>query len=790
MKKPKYIPEFKDIPTPRHKMPELEIDERRGNFNEVELGLGEEAVLAEAARCLSCRRCIGCGLCLAECDQEAIVYDEKAESVTVEADSIVFTSDGQVFNPGRKRELAYCDASNVITSLEFERMVSPAGPFGGYLLKPFDGDVPRSIVFIQCVGSREEAIGADYCSTVCCSRTFSQARQAKDLLGEVKVTVLHRGLRPIGKFGEKDLMALKASEWIEFTEAAVTGVEEDPRSGKLKVTYAAGEEETSGTFDLVVLAVGVQSQRVFKRHARVGGAQTNKFGFVSGNIGDLIARQAGVAFAGSIMGPRSDENALVDAIAAASRSLEGGSEAWPVGGEDGKGRGRGKGKALVFACEYGLDLAARKASVLKSIGGNGAGVAGTFPFLCYKEGRTAIAAGMKDAAGLVVVGCHGGSHEDLFERLFGLSPGMVAILGKDQLEGDPGEAVSRVVEALSAESASADNAAGDGTAKSSRVAVVGGGTSGLAAASELLRRGADIILIEKSAEIGRTLIDAAIDSGAEVESAEGFVAAIRKSDKATILTLSTVESVNRSGANLLVKVSGSGGEQVIEVGALLLATGADLYAPEEYPFATADTVIDQGEFRKVAAVGGGASPNKIVMIQCVGARDEKHPYCSMYCCKQALSNAMLYKSNSEEAEITILHKGMRVHGFDEELLTGAVEQGIKFVEFDEPPELEAGSVVTVKVRSSDGEDLKLSAGLVVLSLAHSHGEAQNGLADLTGVALDELGFLTSANTLDNPFATPVDGIYACGFARRPVIAEDAFVEGVGAAGAICAGLGI
>ncbi|MGD8628179.1 MAG: hypothetical protein PVH52_03790, partial [bacterium] len=231
MKKPKYITDFKDIPTPRHKMPELEIAERQGNFNEVELGLNEEAVLAEAARCLSCRRCIGCGLCLAECDQEAVVYDQEPESITVEADSIVFTSDGRPFNPDRKRELAYADAANVITSLEFERMVSPAGPFGGYLLKPFDGDVPRSIAFIQCVGSREEAIGADYCSTVCCSRTFSQARQARDLLGEVKVTVLHRGLRPIGKFGEKDLMELEASEWIEFIEAAVSGVEEDTVSG-------------------------------------------------------------------------------------------------------------------------------------------------------------------------------------------------------------------------------------------------------------------------------------------------------------------------------------------------------------------------------------------------------------------------------------------------------------------------------------------------------------------------------------------------------------------------------
>jgi heterodisulfide reductase subunit A len=435
---------------------------------------------------------------------------------------------------------------------------------------------------------------------------------------------------------------------------------------------------------------------------------------------------------------------------------------------------------------------------------SGPEIDGTYPFLCFKDGRAAVAAALKDAAGLVVVGCHRRSHEDLFERLFGLAPGKVAILGREDLDGDPGEAVSRSLEALSAGPDSAGTAAGDAAparsaqddaaesgavAKSTRVVVVGGGTSGLAAASELLRRGAEVVLIEKSGEIGRTLIDAAVDSGAEGELAEGFVDQVRKNEKATILTSSMVESVTRSGAGLTVKVSGSGGGKTFEAGALLLATGAALYRPEEYPFATADTVVDQGEFRKMAAVGG-ASPDRVVMIQCVGARDEKHPYCSMYCCKQALSNALLYKSNNPDAEITILHKGIRVHGFDEELLTGAVEQGIKFVEFSAPPELEAGAGVAVKVRSRDGEDLKLSADLVVLSLAHSHGDAQKGLADLAGLAQDELGFLDSADRLGNPFATTVDGIYACGFARRPVIAEDAFVEGIGAAGAISARLAI
>jgi ferredoxin len=429
MKKPKHIPGFKDIPTPRQKMPELPLDKRRLNFDEVELGLTEEMVLAEAARCLSCRRCIGCGLCLAECDQEAVIYDQQPEALTVEADAVVLTSDGQVFDARRKRELGYSACRNVITSYEFERLTSPNGPFGGLLVRPFDGDVPLRIGFVQCVGSRDEAIGANYCSVECCSRTLAQARRARQIVGQARVKVFHKGLRPIGKTSEADLEGLKAEDWVEFVETAVTSVVEDAETGTLRVTYSVDEKETSEDLDLLVLAVGIQAKRDFRQLARAGGLKTNKFGFADLNLAGRLRAVPGTSFAGAVCGPVSAERSLAGAIGSAGRSFDrvAARQAGPV---------RGKTQPVVFACEYGLGLAGKDGSLVKHLRAAGIAVEGIFPFLCYRDGRAAMARRCGPTSGLVVVGCHASSHENLFERLLGLAAGAVCIVGGSDLEDD------------------------------------------------------------------------------------------------------------------------------------------------------------------------------------------------------------------------------------------------------------------------------------------------------------------------------------------------------------------
>ena len=202
-------------------MPELEVEERALNFEEVELGFTEEMAIAEAKRCLSCRRCIGCGLCLAECDQDAIEYDQQPEPLTLSVDAIILAPGAEVFNPSRLKELGYGRAPDIVTSIEFERLLSPTGPFGGRLLRPSDGEIPRTIAFVQCVGSRNEDISANYCSNICCSVTLNQLEQAQSQISDLRVSVFFSDFHPFSKQGEHYLQKAESSSAVNLTRGAV-----------------------------------------------------------------------------------------------------------------------------------------------------------------------------------------------------------------------------------------------------------------------------------------------------------------------------------------------------------------------------------------------------------------------------------------------------------------------------------------------------------------------------------------------------------------------------------------
>ena len=764
MKKPKYIPEFNDIPSPRAKMPELPLEERHLNFEEVELGLSEEQALAEASRCLSCRRCIGCGLCLAECDDCAIVYEEKSAKLTLEADAIIYAADGDTYNPRSKREFGYEDSANIITSTEFERLASAAGPFGGVILRPFDGEVPGRIAFIQCVGSREEGIGANFCSTVCCSRTLSQAQRARDVIGDVEVTVIHRGMRPIGKGGEKILTGLEAENWTEFIAGAVEDVTEDAETGKVKVKFTTGGGETEREFDLVVLAVGARAKREFGSVARRAGLKTNRYKFVDLKPGNMIAPGAGVYFAGAAFGPATAERGIIESMAAASRAMAG---VRSGGGEE--PAGEREGKPGVFACRYGLDLFGSSALAEKA--------ESAFPFLCYKRGREAMAEKLGKDGRLVVLGCHAGSHESLFESILDLAPGGVAILGEGDLEKAGGDMDGAVAGAL--ERASSGAAA----ARKATAAVLGGGVAGLAAATELARRGVSVVLVEAGDAVGSFLRGAGDDDD-ERAAVEAFFKAVEESEKIKIMTSATLKSLKRNEDGLSLEIAAGRGSETVDVSALVIATGAAEYKPDGLIYGESDKVMSQKDFR-ARVEGGDTGFEKVVMLQCVGARDGEHPYCSRFCCAEAIENALKYKTANPDAEVTVLHRGIRVYGFEEDAFTDAIEKGVEFVEIDGDVSVEGAAGLKVSAKGSDGKAVSLKPDVLVLSLAHTHEGANTSLAGITGAKLDDLQFFEVPKPLEAPLSTTEAGIFVCGFARSPVTVVEAFNEGLAAAGAAC-----
>lgn len=243
-KKGRFIVEFQDIPKARQHQVEIDVEERRGNYNEVELGFEEQRAVQEAKRCLSCRRCLGCALCWAECKPEAIMFEMEDEIFEIEADSVIIS-------PGVERPLSRLDKRfgfgthlNVITDTQLERMLSRTGPSAGLIIRPYDGEVPTSIAFVQSYASASsEMHQAALCFGV------NGAVQVRSKLPQAEICVFANDLEA---FREAQKEALAELDRIEIEEASV-GLVEALENQSLELLVGTNGSGQKKQFDLVVL---------------------------------------------------------------------------------------------------------------------------------------------------------------------------------------------------------------------------------------------------------------------------------------------------------------------------------------------------------------------------------------------------------------------------------------------------------------------------------------------------------------------------------------------------------
>ena len=244
-KEKRYIIPFGDVPSPRAEMPEITVDERKLNFAEVETGFSEAEAVREAKRCLSCRRCLGCALCWAECAPEAIDFELADERLELEFDEIVLTRGQDNAFCQIKDELGYGSNVDVITDLQFERMLSPGGPTQGLVLSPRDGEVPRRMAVIQ---GHPQADDADLCSSLVLG--VNESIVALDRTEELEVFMIS----PLcASFQEKFLSQAEGISGLRLVDGVPESVERDPDTGLLGVQYSENGEPGTASFDLVVI---------------------------------------------------------------------------------------------------------------------------------------------------------------------------------------------------------------------------------------------------------------------------------------------------------------------------------------------------------------------------------------------------------------------------------------------------------------------------------------------------------------------------------------------------------
>ena len=294
---------------------------RGGTFAGVHVGYTPEEAIAEAKRCLADGICNDCRRCATACQANAIDYTQKAETQELKVGAIVLAPGFEIFDARLKKDLGYGRFPNVLTALEFERILSASGPYSGHVYRPFDRQQPKRIAFLQCVGSRDS--DHDYCSSVCCMYATKEAIMAKEHLGEgLQCDIFFMDLRAFGK-GFEQYYSRAQEMGVRFIRSRVPKIEEVPGTRNLIVNYLGeNDRKLSEEYDLVVLSVGMQPPKDVKALAQRFGVALNEFNFCqTTTFQPAESSRQGIFVAGPFAEPKDIPETVMQASASAARVL-------------------------------------------------------------------------------------------------------------------------------------------------------------------------------------------------------------------------------------------------------------------------------------------------------------------------------------------------------------------------------------------------------------------------------------------------------------------------------------
>ena len=784
--------------------------ERVKNFEEVVKGFSEEDALYEASRCLNCVGCSECMECVKACEPGAIIHDMIPQIEEREYDAVIVSLGFDEFEAEVLKEYGYGRYKNVITSIQFERLLSASGPTKGELLRPSDKKHANKIAFLQCVGSRDEKIGHGYCSSVCCMYAIKEAVIAKEHQKEVEPHIFFMDMRTYGKDFEKYYERAKRDIGVNFHRARVAKVEEDEK--KNLIIYFEDEDGRlkKEKFDLVVLSVGMEPPKDAKKLASIFGIKLNKYGFAERDTFDpLSTSQDGVYVAGAFSSPKDIPETVAEALGATGYVMERIKGKRKVEEEETREEKiveSEEPRVGVFICHCG-----------KNIGGyidvkEVVEYAKTIEHVVYAEDNLYTCSQdtqekMKDIIekyGLnrvIVASCTPRTHEPLFRETIkdaGLNKylfEMANIRDQDswvhmQQREEATEKAKDLVR-MAVYKAIRKRPLKEYKIPVNKAAVViGGGIAGLESARSLSKMGHKVYLIEKNSVLGghaRKIKEGVF--GEDVQNyLKNLIESVKEDKNIEVILNAEIERVEGFVGNYKTYIKGM--DKPIEHGGVIIATGAREYKPKEFMYGEDERVITQTELDDYIENGKIKTDGTYVMIQCVGSRNEEHPYCSRTCCSHAIHNAIKLKEKG--AEVYILYRDIRTYGFREELYTEARKKGILFVRFEKENEpkvkQENGELVVYTFDPILKTNLRIKSDYVVLSTGiEPDKEGNEKIAKLFKVPLNEDGFFLEAHMKLRPVDFATEGVFLAGLAHAPKFVDESIVQAKAAA-ARCATL--
>jgi heterodisulfide reductase subunit A-like polyferredoxin len=779
-------------------------EERIKDFREVEMVLTEEQAKQEASRCLACGICSECHLCVEACKREAIDHQQAEMMEEVEIGSVILSPGYDCFNPEVRPELGYGRYPNVVTSMEFERMLSASGPFGGHITRRNDGREPKKIAFIQCVGSRDH--DRDYCSSVCCMYAVKEAVIFKEHHPDAEPTLFYMDIRAHGKDFDAYVERAKQEYGVRFVRSMVSRIAEQPKTKDLMIAFVDSDGKVKEeVFDLVVLSVGFAASKSAIELSQRLGLRLDGHGFCkTEEFSPLKSSRPGVYVCGAFQAPKDIPETVTQAsaaMAAASALLT------DVRGTLTKKKeyppeidvASQEPRIGIFVCHCGINIGGvvkvpevvEYARTLK-----GVAFVEENLYTCSQDTQEKIKKAIQEHRlnRVVVASCSPRTHEPLFQetiREVGLNKYLFEMTNiRDQCSWvhmhQPEEATQKAKELLRmivAKSAKLRPLKEPVSEVKRRGLVLGGGLSGMRAALGLAQQGFECALVETEKELGGNLrkIYYTLEGNDVQDFLQETVKEVLANPRIQVFTNTQVKQINGYIGNFTTLLSADGTDKEYEHGVVIVAVGGKESTPNEYLYGQDRRVLTQRELEEkiVHHPEEIETSKRVVMIQCVGSRTPERPYCSRICCSLAVKNALKIKGRNPGAEVTILYRDIRTFGLMERFYTEARKQGISFIPYDldSKPDLRVEDhLLHLKVKDKIlGEEVTLRPDLVVLASAIVPYE-NGALAKMLKVPLNSNGFFLEAHMKLRPVDFATDGIFLAGLSHYPKGISECIVQ--------------
>jgi heterodisulfide reductase subunit A len=735
-----------------------------------------------------------CKVCMEFCEADAIDYEQTETVDELDVGAVVVAPGYERFDPDLKPEYGYSQFANVVTALEFERILSATGPHMGHILRPSDNQPPKKIAFLQCFGSRQEDENCSFCSSICCMYATKEAIIAQEHAPGLECDIYYIDLRAFGK-GYDDYYARAQEAGVRYIKCRPSGLREITDTRNIEVRYVT-EEGKRGVeeYDMVVLSTGVKPPKGARELAEAIGLELNEFGFCRTSASHPTdVDKEGVYVCGPFTGPKDIPETVAQASGAAAGAMALLAEA------------RG---SLIVHKEFPpeIDVAAQEPRIgvfVCHCGTNIAGVvnvpnvaehARTLPnvvhaennlYTCSNDTQERIKEIIKEhnLNRVIVASCSPRTHEPLFRntiREAGLNPYLFEMANiRDQCSWvhmhQPGPATEKAKALVRMAVAKARLI---GPLQKSSVSVihsalvVGGGMSGMTGALNLAQQGFEVHLVEKEKQLGGNFRRVRFLPTGENphDILNELIEKVTHHPRINVFLGADIKSIEGSVGGFTTTLVQDQEEHEIRHGIVIVAIGARPLPELGYLYGEDARVLTQLEFEEKLA-SEGVEGGTVVMIQCVGSRDENRPYCSRICCQQAVKNALELKRRHPGANVYVLHRDVRTYGMAEVYYRQAREAGVKFIRYpdDRPPEVARGEE-RLSVRVFDpilNAPLEIPTDLLVLAPAIIHRESAEALAKMLKVPLNRDQFFLEAHMKLRPLDFATDGVFLCGLAHSP-----------------------